>query len=485
MFFSRKKTASSSPLSDGVKPSDNGGSGKVDGAKRKPLAYGGAAPSRRSGSADAAARSASAGPGEHGGSRATAPKASPTAVAAGWAQAHAQTLGERESRARLAAQRSGRPWTLHADEQTRQILADCPERRVSAATAAKYRRAYDNLRATGRTALEAAGTRAHWDFLRTACRFCMEADARAWRAASERAMKRGDLASAQRRTERAWRLATVLDSMFIQQDRQTWSHKAAEMKAAGTRPVTKSKRSTRAPAPEVAAGVLLGRQQRVQERHAERLAVLALTGCRPAELRAGVSFKVIEGKHGAVLHLTLHGAKWNGEGRGLQARAIQLPLDTNVTRALAQAARVAGGKRMLTTTDADHRSLNRALSKGVVGLSCYSFRHQQGSELKEAIASGTMSAEEAAAAMGHASTASLSYYGNRSKARGGRKLHAKASDPVRTVPVTFKAKAAARAARAAHLGAAPSAAAPAKPTPPRAAMSKPVGPLAKGPRPKP
>ncbi|MCL1553291.1 hypothetical protein [Xanthomonas nasturtii] len=275
---------------------------------------------------------------------------------------------------------------------------------MSEATAAKYRRAYDNLRATGQTALEAASTRAHWDFLRTATRFCMEADARALRASSDRAMKRDDLASAQRRTERAWRLATVLDAMFIQHDRKTWAHKAAEMKAAGTRPVSRSKRSMRAPAPDVAVGVLLGRQQRVQERHAERLAVLALTGCRPAELRAGVSYKVIEGKRGEVLHLTLHGAKWNGSGRGLQARAIQVPVESNATRALAADARAAGGKRVLTTTDADHRSLNRALSKGVVGLSCYSFRHQQGSELKEAIASGTMSAEEAAAAMGHAST---------------------------------------------------------------------------------
>lgn len=484
MFFSRKKITSSSPLSDGVKPSDNGGSGKVAEAKRKPLIHGGAAPSRRSGSGDAAGRSVSAGPAEHGGSRATAPEGSPAAVAAGWAQAHAQAIGEREARARLAAQRSGRTWTLHADEQTRAILADCPERRVSAATAAKYRRAYDNLRASGQTALEAASTRSHWDFLRTATRFCMEVDVRTWRAASERAMKRGDLASAQRRTERAWRLATVLDNMFIQHDRRTWVHKSAEMKAVGARPVSKSKRSTRAPAPDVAAGVLLGRQQRVQERHAERLAVLALTGCRPAELRAGVSYKVIEGKRGAVLHITLHGAKWNGAGRGLQARAIQVPVDTSATRALAADARAAGGKRMLTTTDADHRSLNRALAAGVVGLSCYSFRHQQGSELKEAVSSGAMSAEEAAAAMGHASTASLSHYGSRSKARGGRKLRAMASDPVRTVPVTFKAKAAARAARAAHLGAAPGAAAPATPTPPRAAMSKPVGPLARGLRPK-
>ncbi|WP_329891470.1 hypothetical protein [Stenotrophomonas sp. SMYL11] len=403
-------------------------------------------------------------------------------MADGWAKAHGAALGERERRARLAAQRSGKPWTLHADEQTRAVLADCPKREVGAATAAKYRRAYDNLRATGQTPLEAATTRAHWDFLRTATRYCVEQDVRAWRASSERARERGDIASAQRRTERAFRLAAVLDEMFLQSHRQTWTHKAAEMKAAGTRPVSKSKRSTGAPAPDLAIGVLLGRQERVLERHAERLAVLALTGCRPAELRAGVSLRVGRTAKGRrVLHATLHGAKWNGTNRGQQARGLAFPADKGAAAELAARVEAKGGHWTMATTEADVRSLNRALKAGA-GISCYSFRHQQGSELKAAVSSGTMSAEEAAAAMGHASTASLAFYGSRSKARGGRKLRARASEPVRTVPVSFAAKAAARAARAARFGATPRPAAR-PPAAPRAAMSKPVGPLARGPKP--
>ncbi|MDV3467732.1 hypothetical protein RZA67_03150 [Stenotrophomonas sp. C3(2023)] len=38
-------------------------------------------------------------------------------------------------------------------------------------------------------------------------------------------MKRGDLASAQRRTERAFRLAAVMDEMFLQPGRLTWKDK--------------------------------------------------------------------------------------------------------------------------------------------------------------------------------------------------------------------------------------------------------------------
>lgn len=359
------------------------------------------------------------------------------------------------------------------------MLAECGRREVGAATAAKYRRAYDNLRASGLTALEAASTRAHYDFLRTACRFCMAEDVRAWRAASERAMKRDDIASAQRRTERAFRLAAVLDEMFLQPGRLTWKDKPK-----AERGPSKSKRSTHAPAPDVAAGLLLGQQERVQQRHAERLVVLALTGCRPAELRNGVRLEALRSKGGRlVLRATLLGAKWNGENRGHHDRVLQFPAITGAASVLAAQAEAKGGRWTLTTTEADVRSLNRALAGA--GMSCYSFRHQVASELKEQVATGERTAEEAAAAMGHASTASLAYYGKRSHARGGRKLRAVASDKVRSVPVTFTAKAAARAARAAKAGsgAAPRPAAPSASPTPRAAMSRPVGPLARGPKP--
>ena len=61
--------------------------------------------------------------------------------------------------------------------------------------------------------------------------------------ASERAMKRDDIASAQRRTERAFRLAAVLDEMSLQPGRLTWKDKPK-----AERGPSKSKRSTHAPA---------------------------------------------------------------------------------------------------------------------------------------------------------------------------------------------------------------------------------------------
>jgi hypothetical protein len=232
--------------------------------------------------------------------------------------------------------RSGKPWTLHADQQTQAILADCPMRQVSEATAAEYRRAYDNLLASGRTPLDAASTRNHWDKLRTASRFCMEQDIRAWRAASERARKRGDIESAQRRTERAFQLAAVLDEMFMQTHRRTWAHKAAEMKAAGVKPMSRSKRATGAPPPDLATVALLAGNRRgtkVADRHAERLAVLALFGMRPAELKKGVRLALVEG--GRFLTVQVVGAKVNDQ-RGQEARVIRVPVEGCAAIALAQ-----------------------------------------------------------------------------------------------------------------------------------------------------
>src|SRR5690606_5139983 len=48
----------------------------------------------------------------------------------GWLAAHAGPLATAEQSAREAARRSGKPWTLEADKQTRAILADFPARTV-------------------------------------------------------------------------------------------------------------------------------------------------------------------------------------------------------------------------------------------------------------------------------------------------------------------------------------------------------------------
>jgi hypothetical protein len=87
-------------------------------------------------------------------------------LVAGWEHVIAHVLCDREASARHAAERSSKPWTLHADEQTKNILADCPERNVSDSTAARYRQEHDRLHSEGATALEKASTRGHYNHLK-------------------------------------------------------------------------------------------------------------------------------------------------------------------------------------------------------------------------------------------------------------------------------------------------------------------------------
>lgn len=353
-----------------------------------------------------------------------------------WLTAHAGPLATAEQSVRDAARRSGKPWTLEADKQTRAILDDFPARTVKAETVAKYRADYDRLRARGVSPLEAATTQAHWQRLRTACRYCMAEDVRRWRAASERARKAGDVDNAQRMTAEAHRLAVALDNWFCQpRTRLTWAAKAKVLAAQGTRPKSKSRRRDTPPSPDLAVAALLFpaakggplvRGEGLAYRHADRLALLALTGLRPAEMMAGVRVRATEEAGRPLLSVEIRGAKVDGQ-RGHHGRVLVLEATGRAAAALRATAEASGGAYHLTTTPADYRSLNRALARH--GLSCYSFRHALGSDLKAWICApetaAYMKQEEAAKAaaqvMGHRSTESLAYYGTRAGSRqGGR-----------------------------------------------------------------
>lgn len=423
---------------------------------------------------------------EHGGSHANkARNVQPSQLGEGWTSKHAGAISSAKAKAYTAGQRDGKPWTLHADGQTRAILADCPARDVSEETAKKYRRAYELVTASGKTALEYANTKAHWDFLRTACRYCLETDIKHWRKASEHSRKAGDISSAQRRTERAFLLGVALDEQFLSAEHKTWADKAKEMKALGITPLDKSKRKTKAPTPNMAVVALADNSHRgskLLERHAPRLAVLALTGCRPAELMKGVEITTRKKKNGELAVLvTIQGAKVS-ETRGQATRTVAFLAQGSASSGLAELCAERGGKFVLGTTDADYRSLNRALEKH--DLSCYSFHHQVGSELKTAISTGKMTPESAAQVMGHRTTESLSYYGTRSASRGGRSFAVGATSEVRSLPVTYQARAQARAERSKEKS---ETVFGARPTPQnstlRAGIFKPAGALSKGPKP--
>jgi integrase len=292
----------------------------------------------------------------------------------------------------------------------------------------------------------------------------MAEDIRAWRKASEDARKAGDLGRAQRCTTEAWRLAVALDEQFLAAGRQAWAAKAKAMKAAGERPVDKSKRRTGAPVADAAPCALLDKRHRgarLAERHAERLALLALTGCRPAELMSGVAVTLLRDKQGkpSGVGIEITGAKVDAQ-RGHEKRRLVFPLGGSGTavRGLAAACVERGGRYTLTTSPADYRSLNRALQ--AQGMSCYSFRHAVGGDLKADIADGKTTPEQAAKVMGHRSTASLVSYGTRRRGRGGQRPRVGVSGPVKLAAVTHTARAKARAknpkAKIALVGAAPS-----------------------------
>src|SRR5690606_6784442 len=125
-------------------------------------------------------------------------------------------------------------------------------------------------------------------------------------------------------------------------------------------------------------------------RHAMRLAVLSLTGCRPAELKKGIALRLTDG--GRFLTAEVAGAKVN-DRRGQEARVIRVPVSGSCAKALAETIQSHGGLWILKTTDADYRSLNRALQNA--GVSCYSFRHQLPSELKVPASTGATPGTEA------------------------------------------------------------------------------------------
>lgn len=364
---------------------------------------------------------------------------------------HAAETKARHRRALVEAEREGKPVGLVLDGQTKAILHDARRGSISEATMRAYRRDVARLVERGQTPAEAANSAKHWSRLRAAW-LAVEVDAiKEARQSAERYRKAGDLDRAKARTLEAWTRATALDVDFLQPTAPRWSDRKAAMKAAGQKPVRKSKRyGPQAPTAENLL-LTLGNVRGARQRHEHRAAVLALFGIRPEELRKGV---VLQAHKGALV-AKVKGAKVDDKrGHWERTCAVPIPKGQRVDGAaaawLAECVKDAGGRLTIESTDADIQSLNHALGKLVPGLSCYSFRHAIGSDLKAAAAAGAVSQEEAAAFMGHRSEKSLSYYGRASKGRKGRRFRAavaKDIEPPKKAPTTKSQKAKARKAK--------------------------------------
>ncbi len=351
---------------------------------------------------------------------------------------HDAETKQREKRCMVEAERLGKPVGIVMDTQTKQLLADAKRGTISEKTMTAYRRDVARMFERGQTPYDTATSAKHWSRLRAAW-IAVEVEAiQQARKSADRYQRAGDIERAKRRTREAWQRGIALDRMFFQPKAPGWAEKRAEMKARGEKVARKSKRY--GPTAPTAESLLFSLQgiRGAADRHSHRATVLALFGLRPEEMRKGVEIKT----DGTNLIAMVKGAKVDSQ-RGNYLRACAIPAKVKGTECaaawLAAEARAAGGVLKVESTDADIQSLNNALGRVAAGLSCYSFRHRIGSDLKASAAAGEITQQEAAAFMGHRSEKSLSYYGRASNGRRGRGMRANTNrevEPIRQGHIT-------------------------------------------------
>lgn len=163
----------------------------------------------------------------------------------------------------------------------------------------------------------------------------------------------------------------------------------------------------------------------------KEIRVMAICGCRPDEMEKGVTVKRLEN----TIEITIKGSKCSDKsGAGQEWRTLTFdanhPLILNISEGFYQAKARAIGDAV------SHFGMKVSKSKKHP-ISAYSFRHAAASNFK---ASG-LSDEEVAAALGHRSTATMSFYGSKSKGSGMLILKSvRAASPVRTPKKKSKPK---------------------------------------------
>lgn len=161
------------------------------------------------------------------------------------------------------------------------------------------------------------------------------------------------------------------------------------------------------------------------------LAVLWLTGCRPAELEHGIQLVT----RGDDLVVQIMGAKCidaGGRERGQPTRHIGFRIDANANPALRFLHALAGrnaidGIGKCTITHNKDYLYNSVVALGKSAfprlrtrISPYCFRHQVASDLKAATSDHDITLEQAAKFMGHLSDYSIGAYGHAVHGRKGR-----------------------------------------------------------------
>lgn len=162
---------------------------------------------------------------------------------------------------------------------------------------------------------------------------------------------------------------------------------------------------------------------RAPSRLRQAVALLWLTGCRPAEIEKGVEVSII----GKYLVLKIHGAKCgvidNGvtqAQRGIETRVLTISPSQNAAAEMLFSLATESGGKMQVKYDAVALSNKvseagkKALKKK--GISPYCFRHAMGCDLKSC---DGIDDSFRAQVMGHLSVESLARYGRRRRGGGG------------------------------------------------------------------
>lgn len=339
-------------------------------------------------------------------------------------------LAEAQRLAEAEALRLRQPAGVAMDRVVRAVLDDAATSGAnpSAATRAAYRRDHARLWAAGAAPLDAASTRAHFDRLRSACRWTEAQEIARLRSLAEAARKAKEPEAMREFTRQAFERAVVFRALYLDADRPTWADKAAALRAAGQRPISRSKRKAgrHAPTPDQLL-VALARQPGRCTRVELFACVFAVFGIRPAELVRGVVLDTTT----TGLRLAVAGAKVDAI-RGQPTRLLEVETTRRGQSALAVAllrahVQEAGGD--LSATAADIVAVRRAMREVQPGLSPYAFRHAVASSVK-----ASQSRAGVAAWLGHSNDRTQQGYGNARSGRGAVAVKAAtASRPVRQI----------------------------------------------------
>lgn len=358
------------------------------------------------------------------------------ALSVGLRARYADRLAEAHRLAQAEGLRLRQPAGVAMDRAVRAVLDDAATTGAnpSAATQAAYRRDHARLWAAETTPLDAASTRAHYDRLRSACRWTEAQEIARLRSLAEAARKAKEPEAMRELTRQAFERAVVFRALYLDADRPTWADKAAVLRAAGERPISRSKRKAgrHAPTPDQLL-VALARQPGRCTRVELFACVFAVFGIRPAELVRGVVLDTTA----TGLRLAVSGAKVDAT-RGQPLRVLEVETTRRGQSALAVAllrAHVEEGGGGLAATTADTVAVRRAMREVQPGLSPYAYRHARASDAK-----ATQGRAGVAAWLGHANDRTQQGYGNARSGRGAVAVKAAtASRPVRqtkTLPPT-------------------------------------------------